>query len=454
MSLSSSEQLINTYKQLFKDNETVIDQNSADVLSSLRSKALQSFEEAGLPRKKSEKYKYLDLQKIFDSKYDTSFGIEESKLKVTDVFKCDIPNINTHVVLLTNGRHLQMNTGEIPLPEEITICLLSEATEKYPDIVEKHFNKYAVEKSEGLLSLNSMFAQNGIFIHVPKNVVLEKPIQIINISSGDTDLLINHRNLFVFDEMSQAKIVVCDHTMLMNRYLNNSVTEVFVGEGAHVEIDKIQNENNNSVQIAHVYMHQLANSKGVVNNISLHGGLIRNNVDVKLTGEGAENHTLGLYFTDRNQHIDNFTNIEHIAPNCFSNQLFKGVLDDQATGAFNGKIHVHRDAQKTLAYQTNNNILLTDTAKMNTKPQLEIYADDVKCSHGATVGQLDENALFYLRTRGINTIEAKFLLMYAFADEIIKHIGIEPLQFRIHELVDKRLRGELSRCHNCDLHIQ
>lgn len=442
------------FSGLFQENTGRINHDSADFLNEIRDDAFTNFSEVGFPTRKTEKYKYLDIKPFFSKDYTASFSLEEEQLGLKELFKCDIPDINTYVVLLVNGRYVQKNTSEIQWPENVTVSSLKDAAKTHPEIIKKHFNKYATEKSEGLLSLNSLFVQNGIFIHIPKGVVLDKPLQIINITSGHSDIFVNIRNLFVVEDLAEAKLVVCDHTQHMFNYLNNVVSEVYVGEGAHLEIDRIQNENNNSTHFSHLYAHQTSNSKLTVNNMSLHGGLIRNNVDVKLHGEGAESNVLGLFFTDKQQHIDNFTNIEHIAPNCTSTQLFKGVLDDQATGAFNGKIHVHRNAQKTLAYQTNNNILLTDTAKMNTKPQLEIYADDVKCSHGATVGQLDEKALFYLRARGINLIEAKFLMMYAFADEIIKYISIEPLQFRIHELVDKRLRGELSICHNCNLQVQ
>ncbi|MDA3821690.1 MAG: Fe-S cluster assembly protein SufD, partial [Bacteroidales bacterium] len=239
------------------------------------------------------------------------------------------------------------------------------------------------------------------------------------------------------------------HTLSNHLFLTNSLSEISVCENASVDVVRVQNEHNHSVQITNTWVEQKKNSTARNSMITLHGGKVRNNLNVKLQGEGANCDAHGLFLIDKSQHVDSFTTIEHLVPNCTSNQHYKGVLDDSATGAFTGKIHVHPDAQKTLAYQTNNNILLSKEAKMHTKPQLEIYADDVKCSHGATIGQIDENALFYMQTRGIPKEEARLMLMYAFANDVISGIKHKALHDRIEDLVSKRLRGELSRCDNC-----
>jgi len=258
-----------------------------------------------------------------------------------------------------------------------------------------------------------------------------------------------HRNLIIVEDNADITLIICDHTQSPQKFLTNAVTEVYVGENAHFDIIRVQNEHNNACKITNTFIHQERNSTASSNNITLHGGLIRNSTYHFLNGEGAQSNSYGLFLADKFQHIDNFINVEHIAPNCHSNQLFKGVLDDMATGAFNGRIYVAKDAQGTMAYQKNNNILLTDDAKMDSKPQLEIYANDVKCSHGATVGQLDENSLFYLQSRGIEKREAKLMLMFGFAHEVIQNIRIEPLRERMDNLVMQRLRGELSRCASC-----
>ncbi len=310
----------------------------------------------------------------------------------------------------------------------------------------------AENNTDGLVALNTAFAQDGVFIYVPKGVVCTKPIQIINLLMSDENLLVQYRNLIVLEESSQANVLVCDHSLSPKRFISNVVTEIAVGANAQLEFVKMQNEHNDSNQLTHTYVKQERDSKVVSNVLSLHGGFIRNNLNMQLAGEGADAHAYGLYLTDRTQHTDNYTFIDHAVPNCTSNELYKGILDDQATGAFNGRVLVRRDAQKTQAYQSNNNLLLTADAKMNTKPQLEIYADDVKCSHGATIGQIDYDALFYMRARGIGEREAKLLLMFGFAHEVVKRVSIESLRERVHDLVNKRLRGELSRCHNCPMH--
>ena len=253
------------------------------------------------------------------------------------------------------------------------------------------------------------------------------------------------------EDNSSAEVVVCDHTLSPFRFLTNSVTEIYAGPGARFNYSRVQNEHLNSNLLTNMFIHQEKDSQVKSNTVTLHGGTIRNNTNVLLNAEGCDSQVYGLSLADRTQHIDNYVNIDHAKPNCTSTQLFKGILDEQATGAFNGRILVRPDAQKTLAYQTNNNILMSDEAKMNSKPQLEIYADDVRCSHGATTGQLDENALFYMQSRGIPRQEARLLMLYAFAHEVIDKIEVVPLKDRINDLVNKRLRGELSRCNNCSM---
>jgi Fe-S cluster assembly protein SufD len=281
---------------------------------------------------------------------------------------------------------------------------------------------------------------------------MEKPLQIINLSHSFKNLRITRRNLIVVEENSVANIVVCDHTLCNRSYLTNSLTEIFVGKNAGIAFDRLQNENSLSTQINNLFIHQLKNSRFNGNSISLHGGLIRNNFYMLQNEPNCETNLNGLFLCDDKQHVANYVLVDHASPNGTSNQLFKGILDNDATGSFNGKILVRKDAQKIQAYQKNNNLLLSSAARMNIKPHLEIYADDVKCSHGATVGQLDNESMFYLRSRGIGEKEARHLLMYAFANEIVSRISVPILKDRIIELVDKRLRGELSKCNNCDIH--
>jgi Fe-S cluster assembly protein SufD len=435
---------------LFHRHTGVLESGSGRILNTFREQAFRDFDRLGIPTTKNEVYRYTPLDQYLQGNYDVELNANPFKIDLQDIFKCDIPELDTQVVLVLNGFFYSLNQGG-QLPAGVVVTGLNEASTRYPELFRQHYSHYADTSLDGLVALNTLFAQDGVFIYVPRNTVVEKPIQIINLSHSFKNLRITRRNLIVAEENAQVNIVVCDHTLCNQSYLANSLTEVFAGRNAFVNYNRLQNENNLSTQINHLFVHQEEKSRFTGNSISLHGGLIRNNYYARLNGPHCEANLYGLFLCDDKQHVANYVLMEHAAPNCTSNQLFKGILDDDATGSFNGKILVHKDAQKTQAYQKNNNILLSSAARMNTKPHLEIYADDVKCSHGATVGQLDTEAMFYLRSRGIGEKEARHLLMYAFANDIVSKISIPVLKDRIIDLVDKRLKGELSRCSNCDI---
>ena len=436
---------------VYQDNTELINGKAGNQVNGLRKKALSDFSRIGIPDRKNEAYRYTNIEPFFKGDYTSEFSIDKFfRINVREIFKCDVPELDTHVVLLLNGFYYP-NTEFHGLPENIIICGFAEASVKYPEIFKKYYSKRADTSADGMVALNTLFAQDGVFIYVPRGTALDKPVQVINLCYSFKNLRIFRRNLIIADENSKASIIVCDHTLCNRSYLTNSLTEIYANDNSYIDYSKIQNENNKSMQISNTFVHQETGSNVTTNTISLHGGMIRNNVFVGLNAEGCENNTYGLFLCDGNQHVSSFTYVNHDKPYCRSNQLFKGILDDKATGAFNGKIYVNKDAQKTEAFQRNNNILLSDEAKMYSKPHLEIYADDVKCSHGATVGQLDGEALFYLRSRGISEKEAKQLLMYAFANEIISKINVGYLKERITGLVERRLRGELSRCNECDI---
>jgi len=438
------------YIELFHQNKAQISNGEPDFLKQLREDAIQSFEVSGFPRRKAEHYKYTHLEPVFDGELDFEFKPRHIEFDDKELFRCDVPMLDSHVLTVLNGFFNNPTTPPLyELENGIIYGSLKEATLRYPDLVAKYLGKNASMKNETFVSLNTAFSQDGIFLYVPDGATMDKPIQIIHLLLSDKNQMVHHRNLFVVGKNASAQVIICDHTLAPHMFLTNSVTEVYTDENANLDILRLQNEHNNSCQVTNTWITQERSSRCQHSTITLHGGLVRNNLHVKMNGEGAESNALGLYIIDKMQHVDNYTIIEHASPNCTSNQHYKGVLDDTSTGSFNGKIHVFPDAQKTAAFQTNNNILLSDTAKMNTKPQLEIYADDVKCSHGATVGQLDEDALFYLQSRGIPKDESRLLLMDAFTDGVISRIEQTVLQIRIRDLVRKRLRGELSRCNNC-----
>jgi Fe-S cluster assembly protein SufD len=437
------------YYNLYKENIRRISDKSSPYINSFRGNAIAEFNKLGIPTKKNESYRYTNLDTFFNHEYKSYFMPTASDFKKAEEFRCDVTDLDAHGLVLLNGFYPTVNDKLRQLPGGIWIGSMTEAAGKFEDQIRKHYNKYINGNSDGLVHLNTAMASDGVFIYIPEGVVLNKPIQIINLVQSDEDIFCQHRSLIVAEKNSNATVIICDHTLSPNKFLTNGVTEIFVGENAHFEIIRVQNEHNNAGKITHTFMHQERNSFASSNNITLHGGLVRNSTHHFLGGEGAECNSYGLYLADKWQHVDNFVNVDHAFPNCTSNQLFKGVLDDMATGAFNGRIYVHKDAQGTVAYQKNNNILLTDDARMDTKPQLEIYADDVKCSHGATVGQIDDDALFYLQSRGINKREARLMLMFGFAHEVIQNIKVEALRDRMDNLVMQRLKGELSRCAFC-----
>jgi len=441
----------NTFIDLFKQHKDELEEGLPDFINDKRPEALEAFKKLGIPTQKQEKYKYTDLSSAFEKKYRQYFQPKTIDFNVNDIFSCDVPSLESKNILLLNGWFYNREQPLFKTKEGVIYGSLHEAANKYPEIVREHYGQIAGTKEDSLTALNTAFAQDGFFLYIPRGVVLEEPFQLINLLMDEEPGMAQYRNLIVAEENSDSRIIICDHTLSQQKFLTNSVSEVQVDKNASLDIVRVQNEHNGATQLSGLYAKQEKDSNFSINTISLHGGLIRNDYNLLLNGEGCNSNAMGLYLTDRGQHIDSYVHIDHKEPHCTSNQIFKGVLDDFATGAFNGRILVRQDAQKTEAYQSNNNILLTDDATMNTKPQLEIYADDVKCSHGATVGQLDEEGLFYLRSRGINYKESQLLLMYAFAHEVIKKIKVKPLQDRIHGLVEKRLRGELSRCNYCEM---
>ncbi len=441
----------NIYTTLYNNNKDIFAASDPEFITKLRSDAMKFISENGFPAKKDEQYKYSFLEPHFGNGYKRYLAPKAIEFDVSHLFRCDVPALDTHVIILVNGFYFDKVNTLRTHENGIVIGSLNEAIKKYPALIEKYLAK-SYSNTDSYVAINTAFASDGVFLYVPKNQQLEKPIQIINVLLSDEELMVQHRNLFILEPNSSAKVVVCDHTLSPVKFLTNSVNEIFAGENAHFDYFKVQNEHNDSVHVSHSFINQDTASNCRSTTITLHGGVVRNNLSVKFNGEGCENHAFGLFVSDQNQHVDNNLFIDHAKPNCTSNQQFKAILDDASTGAFTGRILVERDAQKTAAYQRNSSILLTDEARMNSKPQLEIYADDVKCSHGATVGQLDEEALFYLRSRGISEREARLMLMYAFAFEILNEIKIEPLKDRMSELIEKRLRGELSRCNNCAMH--
>lgn len=436
-------------KDLFAKSQEMLSNGNASAVNVAREPAMNAFLRMGIPTFKTENYKYTDLTNLFQNEnFRRALSPDKFDVDLKEVFSCDVPQFDTHLVIAINGWFYE-SSNQSDLPKGVIIKSLKKAITENSSLVEKYYGKLANAETDPMTALNTAFAQDGIFIYIPDNAVVSKPIQIINLLRSNDDLYSTQRNLIIAGNNSQAKVIFCDHTLTPQTFISNNVTEVEIGQDAVVDIYTIQNHHNKAANLSGMFIRQGQNSQLVTNVVSLHGGIIRNNLGIQLNGEHAEAKVCGLGLSDKNQHVDNFTTIEHAKPNCHSNQLYKNILDDSASGAFTGRIHVAPHAVKTEAYQRNNNVLLTNTAKMNSKPQLVIDNDDVKCTHGATVGRINEEALFYLQARGINESEARLMLMFAFAHEVLGEIKVEALRDRIDRLVDKRLRGEVSKCHLC-----
>lgn len=437
------------YIDLFSQTEAMICRHSAEVLNAPRAAAFADFERLGFPTRKQEKYKYTDVSKFFEPDYGLNLNRLDIPVNPYEVFKCDVPNMSTSLYFVVNDGFYSKALPASHLPEGVLFGSLKEMAEKHPELVGKYYGKLADTSKDGVTAFNTAFAQDGVLLYVPKNVTVERPIQLVNIFRGDVDFLVNRRVLIVLEEGAQARMLMCDHAMDNVNFLATQVIEVFVGANAFFDLYELEETHTSTVRISNLYVKQEANSNVLLNGMTLYNGTTRNTTEVLLAGEGAETRLCGMAIEDKNQHVDNHTTIDHAVPNCTSNELFKYVLDDQSVGAFSGLVLVRPGAQHTSSQQTNRNLCATRDARMYTQPQLEIYADDVKCSHGATVGQLDENALFYMRQRGIPEHEARLLLMFAFVNEVVDTIRLDALRDRLHLLVEKRFRGELNKCQGC-----
>ena len=415
-------------------------ENTVDIdspIHDIRTEAIKAFETEGFPTKRQEAWKYTSLNSVLKHDYSV-FPKHEEALEFKDVKKYFIHDIDSYKIIFIDGKyssHLSQTTHD-----GIDVCLMSAALTKpkYRIIVENYFNKIATK--DGISSLNTAFSAEGAYIHIPKNKLVEKPIQIIHFSTGnEAALMLQPRNLIVVDENSHVQIIERHQSLTDNPVLTNSVTEIFANKRAIVDYYKIQNDRETATLIDNTFINQKRESIAKVHTFSFGGKLTRNNLNFYQNGERIDSTMKGITIIGNKQHVDHNTLVHHIEPNCESHQDYKGIFDDKATGVFNGKVIVEKEAQKTNAFQANNNILVSDKASINTKPQLEIFADDVKCSHGCTIGQLDESAMFYLRSRGIPEKEARALLMFAFSNNVLDSVKIPEIKNRITAIIARKL---------------
>lgn len=445
--MSSEKQYIELYTQA----RDMLNAHSSAVMNAVRDTAFEDFKRQGFPSRKVERYKYTSMEKLFAPDYGVNVNRVEFPVNPYSVFSCDVPNLSTSLYFVVNDSFYKKALPKVGLPEDVEVMSLKDAADERPELVGKYYGQIAKTSEDAVTALNTMLAEDGLFIHVGRNVKVDRAIQVVNILRSDVDLMVNRRVLIVMDEGAEAKLLFCDDSADDRNFLGTQVIEAYVGENASLDLYCLEETHDKNTRVSNVYIEQQANSRVNHNVITLRNGITRNRLDLVFKGEGAECWCNGCVIADKSQHVDNNTLIDHQVGHCDSHELYKYVVDDDAIGAFAGRVLVRHDSQKTTSDERNQNLVMTKRARMYTQPMLEIYADDVKCSHGSTVGQLNDAAMFYMQQRGIDEHEAKLLLEFAFIGEVIDQIKLEPLRDRLHQLVEMRFRGELGKCSNCKI---
>lgn len=437
------------YTELYKSNRELIDSRSASVLNDRRRLAAEVLSTARLPRKGDEGFEKTSIEDMFAPDFGVNVARVDIPCDVASAFKCAVPNVSTLLGVVVNDKFVATASLLKNLPDGVTVMSLAEAASRFPEMVSRYYGQAALLDSPGT-ALNTMLVQDGVYIHVADGVKLTRPIQIVNLFSSPVPMMALRRVLVVAGRDSEVSVLMCDHTMTADTAcLSSQVVEIFAGENSRVDYYDIEESAAQTSRYCQLYAVQEEGSNLLVNGMTLLNGTTRNEYRVRMAGEHCETMLAGIAIGSRCQHVDNSSDVIHSMPRCHSNQLFKYVLDDRATGAFEGSIEVTPGARFTEAFQTNRNVLASPDARMHTKPQLLIYNDDVKCSHGATTGQLDQRALFYMQTRGIPEAEARMMLMQAFMVDVIDTVRVESLRDRLRHLVERRFAGDNVLCGDC-----
>lgn len=436
------------YINLYRSNRTAIGNGACDVLNAPRDAALEAFEKYGLPDARLEEYLHTGVSGLFDVDWGMNVNRIAMPMKQDSSFRCNVPNLGSALYYMNNDSFVP-TPETVKLPDGVIAGGLKEVAIKYPDLISGHYAGIADMDRPGIAALNTMFAQDGFVVYVPDGVEVPRPMQLVTLLQSPVEMMSTRRILVILGRGARLRLLLCDHSVGAGRCLVNQVTEIYAGTDSSLELYDIEETSQTAGRVTETFIRQEAGSSvdGFV--LTLNNGATRNSVFADLVGKGAGINLSGAGILGGRQNLDTYTVINHPASDCRSNELFKYVLDDEAIGAFSGKILVREGAQNIVSQQTNRNICLKNTARMFTRPQLEIYADDVKCGHGATVGQLDERAMFYMRQRGIPEDEARTLLMLAFMDEIISGISQEPLRQKLRMLVERRLKGIHGACEGC-----
>lgn len=427
------------FRALYELHEgSALNGNNAS-LSKIRKDAIEQFAKTGFPHRKTEAWKYTPIAKYIPKEAQVQLDAPSLALTEEDLKSYEIPELDAYRVVMLNGRLVKNLSSTEGLPAGVTLMSLRRAAEEHAATLDTYFAQQAGYEKEAFVALNTAFVRSGLYLHVPRGVSIDKPIHVIHLVHSGGAALIQPRMLFIAEAQSQATVIETFHAHNDASSFVNTVTEWAVGEQARVDHYQVQDFNDHTTVVSTIEAHQAGQSYFSTHTSTLNGGVIRNTLNIVPDAEDCESHLFGFVHGTNDMHVDNHTLVDHRKPNCFSNELYKNILNDTATGIFNGKVFVRQDAQKINAYQSNKSITLTEKAKMYSKPELEIYADDVKCSHGATTGQLDADALFYLRSRGLNDKQARTLLLMAFARDVIDLIKVDALR----EYIDHRVATAL-----------
>ena len=435
------------YIDLHDAHLDAINSHSAPQLNALRQEARKALDNAALPRKGSDDYEATDLNAVLAPDYGVNINHVDLSRESTTRFRCEVPNLSTCLYYVFNDTFRRSATAG---QSGDNASVESFQATKHPQVLAQHYGSVA-SLDNTCTALNTMLAQDGVLIYVPKGSATTKPIQLINVFDANARLMAVRRLLIVLEDDAQARVLVCDHTKGDQQYLSLETVEIVVGRNAQLGYYHMEESDEHTTRLSQMWVRQSEGSNVLIDGLTLTNGFTRNDYHIDVDGEQCGTQLLGMAIATGEQHIDNHTLINHNAPRCQSNEMFKYVLNDNAVGAFAGKILVKPDCPKIDAYQGNRNIVAAPSARMYTKPQLEIYTDDVKCSHGSTVGQLDQDALFYMQTRGISMPVAQKLLMQAFMSDVIDGVRLESLRDRLRHLVEMRLSGDPMMCETCNL---
>lgn len=440
---------LDQYLALWQEHGELIDSKAPKALNRLRASAASSLIEQGLPTLRDEDYRHTDIERILSPDYGVNVGRVRIEVNPSQTFRCDVPMLSTSLFLIVNDAFAETVGCREKLPEGVDVMSLAAYARMNPDFIVGHYGRLA-DMSNPIVALNTLLCQDGIVVRVRKGVKVEPTIQIVNIFNNTAALLAARRVLIIMEEDSEAKVLVCDHTQTPDvDFCSVQVVEVFAGAGSRLDYYDLEESTRRTSRLSSLWLRQEAGSDVLLDAMTLYNGTTRNEFLTCFAGRHARLRMLGMGIEDDTRRLDTYSKISHDVPDCNTDELFKYTVDDEAMGAFAGLIYVAEGASKTEAYQSNRNLVGSDSAKMHSKPQLEIYNDDVKCSHGTAIGQLDEKQLFYMMTRGISEDQARFMLKQAFMSDVIDGISLQPLRDRLKLMVERRFAGEQTACASC-----